>query len=187
MQIPDDRDAPPRAAAPADPPEVREEGVTVNPRTARTSARRRASSVTLPRAVGPGGRGKGGETYAESARKRREVKEADRLRADLREFAAARPSGWAHDDWLAFLEALKERGHDTSEPERIGLELERERLAVVLSGIPGIGPRRAESLVARFDTLWSLRRAGVDDVAGAADIPRSLAERVVQAVRAEGT
>jgi hypothetical protein len=187
MQNAGDQDAPPRAAAPADPAEVREEGVTVNPGTARKSAQRRASSRTLPRAPGPGARGKRGETYAESARKRREVKEADRLRSDLREFASARPSGWEHDDWLAFLEALKERGHDTSEPERIGLELERERLAVVLSAIPGIGPRRADALVARFDTLWSMRRAGVDEVAGAAGIPRSLAERVVEVVRAGGS
>jgi hypothetical protein len=175
-----------RAAAPADPPAVRDEGVIANPATERTAAKQRAASTALPRAEGPKGRRAKGESYDETAKKRRAVRETDRLQDDLRAFAAARPSGWDHADWLTFLDTLKERGHDTSVPERIGLELERERLAVVLAGIPGVGPRRVDALVRRFDTLWSARQASVDEIATVPGIPRALAERVGAAVRAAG-
>lgn len=174
----------PRAAAPADPPELREAGATVNPDTAATAARKRAASPAKPRAAGATTpkRGKG-ESYADSAKKRRAVKETDQLREDLRDFASARPSGWGHDDWLSFLDTLKERGHDTSEPEAIGRQLERERLAVVLSQVPGLGPRRVEALVERFETMWSARHAGADRIAEVPGIPRALAERVAEALR----
>lgn len=174
-----------RAAAPADPPEVRKAGAVANPETAATAARKRAASPAMPRAAGATSpkRGKG-ETYAESAKKRHAVKETDQLREDLRDFASARPSGWGHDDWLAFLDALKERGHDTSEPEAIGRQLERERLAVVLSQVPGLGPKRVEALVERFETMWSARHAGAERIAEVPGIPRALAERVAEALRA---
>ncbi|HEX5727125.1 MAG TPA: helix-hairpin-helix domain-containing protein [Longimicrobiaceae bacterium] len=100
------------------------------------------------------------------------------LREDLRAFAAGRPEGWSHDDWLAFVNHLRERGHDVSDPDAVGRSLERERLAAVLEAVPGLGPRRIEALVSRFDTLWSLRQAHVDDIARVPGIPRALAERV---------
>lgn len=161
-----------RAAAPADPPEVREAGAVVNPATAKKSARQRAASPAAP------------GSYAESAQRRRAVKETDRLSGDLREFAAARPGGWGHDDWLAFVESLKGRGHDTSNPDGIGRLLERERLATVLAAVPGLGPKRVEALVARYETLWSMRHADAGEVARIPGIPRALAERVVEEVRA---
>lgn len=176
-----------RAAAPADPPEVRDAGAVVNPGTAKKAAGQRAASPAKPRAPGPGAaKGGGGAAsggYAASARERKAVKEADRLREDLREFASARPSGWGHEDWLAFLDTLRERGHDTADADRIGRLLERERLATVLSTVPGLGPKRVEALVERFETLWSMRRAGIDEVASVPGIPRSLAERVVEELR----
>jgi hypothetical protein len=176
-----------RAASPADPAELREAGAVVNPGTAETSARKRAASPARPRAAGPTtpkrGKAEKGESYAESAARRNAGKETDRLRDDLREFASARPSGWGHDDWLAFLDTLKERGHDTSDAEGIGRQLERERLATVLSSVPGLGPKRVEALVERFETLWSARHAGVEEVASVPGIPRALAERVAEALR----
>ena len=104
------------------------------------------------------------------------------LRTDMREFASARPEGWDHSDWLSFLDHLKERGHDTSSPDDIGRQLERERLAVVLSGVRSLGPKRVEGLVGRFDTLWSMRRADVDEIAAVPGMNRSLAEKVRQAM-----
>lgn len=179
------KDTAPRAASPADPPAVRDVGPVVNPGTAAKSARKRAASPAKPRAAGVGEPkpDRRSESYAESAQRRKAVKETDRLREDLRDFASARPSGWGHEDWLAFLDSLKERGHDTSEPDAIGRKLERERLAVVLSTVPGLGPKRVETLVERFETLWSMRHAGVDEVASAPGIPRSLAEKVVAELR----
>lgn len=163
-----------RAPAPADPPEVRHQP------PAGGRAKKPAAAEPKPAARGRAKR----ETYEETRERRTREKETDTLRLDLRAFAQARPAGWGHDDWLSFLDVLRERGHDTSDPESIGLQLERERLAVVLAEVQGLGPKRVEALVTRFDTLWSLRQASVDDVAAVQGIPRSLAERIVEHVRA---
>jgi hypothetical protein len=104
------------------------------------------------------------------------------LKADLRDFASARPSGWGHDDWLGFLDHLRSRGHDTSDDQEVGRQLEAERLAVVLERVDGLGPKRVQALVSRFGTLWSLREAGVDELTRAG-LPRAQAEKVSQAVR----
>lgn len=104
------------------------------------------------------------------------------LQTELHEFASARRDGWSHDDWLGLLDRLRERGHDTDDPERIGSLLERERLAVMLAGVQGMGPRRVEALLQRFGSVWALRNAGVDEIAATPQIPRSLAERVAREV-----
>ncbi|HEX5869507.1 MAG TPA: hypothetical protein VFY65_03765 [Longimicrobium sp.] len=120
------------------------------------------------------------ETYVETAARRRREKEVDQLQADLRAFAIARPSGWNHEDWMAFLGHLGEKGHDVSDHQAIGARLERERLAVALEAIEGLGPRRVQSLVDRFQTMWSMRHAQAADVATVAGMTRPLAERVAQ-------
>jgi hypothetical protein len=123
------------------------------------------------------------ETYVETAARRRKEKEVDQLQADLRAFAIARPSGWNHEDWMAFLGHLKEKGHDVTDHQTIGARLERERLAVALEAIEGLGPKRVQSLVDRFQTMWSMRHAESADVATVAGMTRPLAERVVQQMR----
>ena len=100
------------------------------------------------------------------------------LRKDLRDFAAARPQGWSHDDWLNFLESLKDRGHDIRDRDAIGIALEKERLDLALSRTRGMGPQRRQSLVERYGSIWSLRNADVDEIAATARIPRNLAESV---------
>lgn len=124
------------------------------------------------------------ETYVETAARRKKEKEVDKLQADLRAFAQGRPGGWSHDDWLAFLADLGERGHDVSDPDGIGARLERERLRVMLGAVQGLGPKRVEALVDRFDTLWSMRRASTDEVAAVAGMTRPVAERLVEELRA---
>jgi hypothetical protein len=104
------------------------------------------------------------------------------LKADLREFVTARPGGWSHDDWLAFLDHLRERGHDTSDPEALGLALERERLASILERVPGMGPKRVSAVVDRYETVWSAARAQVDEIAALPGMNRALAEKVRQAL-----
>lgn len=123
------------------------------------------------------------ETYVETVARRRKEKEVDQLQSDLRAFAIAQPSGWNHEDWMAFLGHLKETGHDVSDHQTIGARLERERLAVALEAIEGLGPRRVQSLVDRFQTMWSMRRAEAADVATVAGMTRPLAERVAQHMR----
>lgn len=100
------------------------------------------------------------------------------LRRDLREFASARPQGWGHDDWLNFLESLKERGHNINDREAIGVALERERLGLRLEQVRGVGPQRRQALIERFGTVWSLRDADPREIADTAGMPVSLAEQV---------
>ncbi len=54
----------------------------------------------------------------------------------------------------------------------------------MLAAVPGLGPKRVEALVARYETLWSMRHADAGEVARIPGIPRALAERVVEEVRA---
>lgn len=100
------------------------------------------------------------------------------LRKDLRDFAAGRPQGWGHDDWLKFLESLKSRGHNINDQEAIGLALERERLDVALGSIKGLGPQRRQALVDRYGTLWALRGADASEIARSGNLPADLAQRV---------
>ena len=156
------------APAPADPPAVK--AAAVSPRARRAAAEKPAAK-------------KPAKAPAKGARRAfvHKPKGPD-LRADLRAFVQAQPSGWGHDDWIAFLDHLRERGHDTSDPEAIGLALERERLAATLERIVGMGPRRVQALVERYDTLYSACRADVDEIAALPGMNRSLAEKVRQAL-----
>lgn len=104
------------------------------------------------------------------------------LRADLRAFAAARPEGWGHEDWLSFLDHLRTRGHETGDDAQVGRLLERERLGVLLERIPGMGPRRVQAVVERFETAYSAGRSDVDELAALPGMNRALAEKVRQAL-----
>ena len=160
------------APAPADPPAVK--AASLSPRARKAAA---VKAVEKKPAKRPAKKWvqdeKGGFAYK---------REGPDLRADLRAFVQARPSGWGHDDWVTFLDHLRERGHDTTDSEAIGLALERERLAATLERIPGMGPRRVQAVVARYDTLWSACRADVDEIAALPGMNRSLAEKVRQAL-----
>ncbi|MDB4951796.1 MAG: hypothetical protein JWM27_4445 [Gemmatimonadetes bacterium] len=129
------------------------------------------------------GRATGGATKtAASARSGGSRGKKPDLRADLRDFASARPSGWDHDDWLGFLDHLKSRGHDTSDHDGVGRSLERERLAVTLERVDGLDSRTVDTLTERFGTLYSLRNADADEIASAG-VPRDVAEKVAGSVR----
>lgn len=143
-----------------------------------TPARAAAKTADAPKK-----RGGKRETYVETAARRKREKEVDQLAVDLRSFAVARPGGWNHEDWVSFLDYLATQGHDVSDAEGIGQRLERERLGVVLGGVQGLGPKRVQSLVEQFGTLWSVRHAGADDVAAVPGMTRPLAERVVEDLR----
>jgi hypothetical protein len=160
-----------RAPAPADPPAVKE--ASLSPRAKKAAETKAAAAKGAP---------------AKSPHPRRETgpfvhtPKGPDLQADLRAFVTARPAGWGHDDWIAFLDHLRERGHDTTDADAIGLSLERERLAATLERIQGMGPRRVDAMVQRYDTLWSARLAGVDELAALPGMNRSLAEKVRQAL-----
>lgn len=100
------------------------------------------------------------------------------LGGDLRQFVAEHPHGWGHNEWLALLHHLQERGHGIDNVEQIGGHLERERLSTVLQQVPGVGPQRIKSIAERYGSVWNLRHANVDELAESAKIPRSLAQRI---------
>jgi hypothetical protein len=100
------------------------------------------------------------------------------LQAALREFVSAHPEGWDHGEWMSFLERIRERGFTTDDPDEIGRQLERERLALRLEQVKGVGPARVRSVVDRYGTLWELSQADVDEIAAVPNISRGLAEEI---------
>ena len=77
------------------------------------------------------------------------------FREQLRAFVQTHPSGWNHHDWLALLAELTDAGVDTSDPDRIGAELEHERILAVLESVDlkGLGPKRRQALADHARTL----------------------------------
>ena len=105
----------------------------------------------------------------------------------LNRFIEAHPSGWDHQAWLGLLDELRSEGVDISEPESLGLELERERVTRVLSEqeVRGLGPKRVEALAERYPTLWSLRQASPDELAQIKTIPGTLAKKIHAALHGD--
>jgi len=103
----------------------------------------------------------------------------------LRAFVDSHPGGWDHNAWIGLLADLSRNGHDTSDSESIGRDLERERVRAVLegSGVKGLGPKRRDALVAHFGSLWALRQASADEIAELPQVHRDLAEAILDAIR----
>lgn len=106
------------------------------------------------------------------------------FREQLRAFVQAHPGGWNHHDWLGLLAELTDAGLDTSDPERIGTELEHERLLAVLAAldVKGLGPKRREALADRFVRLYDLRHASVEQIAELPTFHQGLAKAVRSAL-----
>ena len=102
----------------------------------------------------------------------------------LKSFIEENPAGWSHAGWLGLLSALEAEGADVSDSDGIGLTLERARLTETLkqAGVQGLGPKRIDSVVGRFGTLWALQNASVEDIAGIPSVPVGLAEKLLQAL-----
>lgn len=133
------------------------------------AAKKSAGGATAKKAASGSGTG--------AAKKAAGGKRSD-LRTDLRQFATERPQGWDHHEWTGLLDQLRERGHDTSDADSIGMSLERERLNLALERVEGLGPQKRKALVDRYSTLWSLRQAGSDEIASTAKVSREVADRV---------
>lgn len=104
------------------------------------------------------------------------------LRKDLREFVQAHPGGWGHNEWIGLVNLLKDRGHDTSDTDAVGMALERERLTIVLERVPGLGPRRVQAIADRYPRVWNVMQAGAEEIAMATNLPRAVAQRVKDAL-----
>lgn len=102
------------------------------------------------------------------------------FRACLRDFVLAHQQGWNHHEWLGLLAELTDAGFDTSDPDHIGLALERERVQQLLEGAPvrGLGPKRREAVADRFATAWNLRHATVEDLGAIPSFHEKLAQEL---------
>jgi hypothetical protein len=99
-------------------------------------------------------------------------------------FLESRPDGWSNEDWVGFLHHLGHSGFDVSDPDGIGLALERARVETALkaSGIKGLGPKRIEAIAAEFSFLPQLRDTDPDEVAARTGVPRKLVHEVLSKI-----
>lgn len=159
-------------------------GETSSPRSGRTgtSTKSEGKGAAPKRAAAKASDGRARRTTGTGAGAGRGSRSAPDLKKDLRDFAGARPDGWSHEDWLRFLDDLQARGHNINDRDAIGSMLERERLALALERIPGVGPQRVRSIADRYGYLWRLRETDADQLSREADVPKSVAEKVVAAL-----
>lgn len=61
----------------------------------------------------------------------------------------------------------------------------KARTTSTLEAIPGLGPKRRQSLLKQFGGLREIHRAGIDDLAGAPGISRGLAQRIYDHLHAD--
>jgi len=61
----------------------------------------------------------------------------------------------------------------------------KKRKTSVLETIPGMGPKRRQSLIRQFGGLQEIEKAGVDDLASVTGISRQLAQKIYDAFHAE--
>ena len=85
---------------------------------------------------------------------------------------------------LHLLQRVRDEAH------RFGLDYhrrlrKRSRIGSVLDGIPGVGPTRRAALLKAFGSVAAIRRASADQLASAAGVPMSVAERVQAYVAGE--
>ena len=101
---------------------------------------------------------------------------------EIKEFVQAHAHGWDHEAWVGFLDHLRGLGQDVSDPDRIGLELEGERLRSTLreAGVKGLGPKRIEAIAVEFGTLHNLKVADGAEIAARSRVPSQLAHEVAE-------
>jgi NAD-dependent DNA ligase len=106
------------------------------------------------------------------------------FRACLRDFVVNHHKGWNHHEWLGLLAELTDTGFDTSDPDHIGMALERERVRQLLEGasVKGLGPKRREAVAERFATVWNLKHASVEDLKEIPTFHESLARALHEAL-----
>ncbi len=106
---------------------------------------------------------------------------AREMKNALKSFVAEHPDGWSHAEWDTLLSRLGETGLDVSDPDSIGLELERSRVLTVLEGtaLSGLGPKRRAAIAERYPRMYDLRQASEEELA---EVP-SITPRIARALR----
>lgn len=140
-----------------------------------------AGTAGTKKAAGSRGRGGAGTAAGKSAASAAGGG-TQKLRSDLREFVQAHPGGWGHNEWIGLVNLLRERGHDTSDTDAIGMALERERLTIVLERVPGLGAQRVKAIADKYPRIWNVMQAGAEELAMVANVPKAVAKKVKDAL-----
>lgn len=140
-----------------------------------------AGTAGTKKATGSRGRGGAGTGAGKSAGSAA-AGGTQKLRSDLRGFVQAHPGGWGHNEWIGLVNLLRERGHDTSDTDAIGMALERERLTLVLERVPGLGAQRVKAIADKYPRIWNVMQAGAEELAMVANIPKAVAKKVKDAL-----
>lgn len=106
------------------------------------------------------------------------------LQAELQGFAEAHVDGWNHEQWEMLLQSLRQKGIQTHDTDQIGLQLERERLALRLKrlSLKGLGPKRLDSIVDAFQTLWNLQQARPEELTEVKGVTPALANQLKEQI-----
>ena len=112
------------------------------------------------------------------------MSELNGLSGEIRSFVHDHRNGWGHDQWLSLLHHLGEEGHDVSNPDAIGLALEKELIRQTLKTcrVKGLGPKRIESVANAFGTLHDLRQVSGPELAHRIGIPSKVAQELVESL-----
>ena len=108
------------------------------------------------------------------SQRRTDMSISNEMAREILAFLESHPDGWGDEDWFGFLRHLGASGLDTSDPDDIGLVLERARVQTVLkaAGVKGLGPKRIESIATEFSFLPQLKDTHPDEVATRTGVPR---------------
>lgn len=103
------------------------------------------------------------------------------MAGELLAFVDSHPNGWSDHDWAELLHHLAASDLDVSDPDGIGLALERTRVQTLLkaAGVKGLGPKRIESIAMEFSFLPQLRDTHPDQVAARTGVPKKLVHEVL--------
>lgn len=110
---------------------------------------------------------------------------SNEMAGDILAFVEAHPHGWSHDQWLGLLHHLGSSGQDISNPDLIGLTVERTRVQSALkhAGIKGLGPKRIDAIAAAYSFLPELRDIDPKELAARTGIPGKLAQEIAATFR----
>lgn len=150
----------------------------------KSASSRTSSKAGTSRAGSKPATSRGGTKTARTAgtKKAAGSRGTQKLRSDLRGFVQAHPGGWGHNEWIGLVNLLRERGHDTSDTDAIGMALERERLTLVLERVPGLGAQRVKAIADKYPRIWNVMQAGAEELAMVANIPKAVAKKVKDAL-----
>jgi hypothetical protein len=110
---------------------------------------------------------------------------AEQRAGALRDFVDRHPDGWRHSEWEHLVGDLRGRGLlADGQEESVGKELEKMRVRKTLEelSVPGLGPKRRETVASAYGHMWDLRNATAEDLAALPGLNRRIATDLISAL-----